>query len=358
MTAKEKWLSDDLFLLFRSGAAVVWDYKNHKQFEITDAEFVRLKEFSAGEILTNSLQDQLFDKAGLLSDLTSTENGWGWDVLSKIFHVGTSHPNPPTADDPTKHIEYAKGYLDFCKSIEGDIPNLVNTKGTTRTLLPAPDYSVIKDSNLWESLLARRTCRDFFDTPVSLNDFSLLLKGTLGTIEAPDYDAPLGVQRFGFRRTSPSAGGLQATEGYVWVRNVTGIDPGIYYYASGSHYLELVAELPSEPISTYLCGQHWANNLGFSLFFTANFDRLWWKYPHSRAYRPMLMDIGHLSQTFNLLATALGLQTWLTGYFHDREINELLKLQQPNEQTLFLVGAGHGSGSSYDPVVRKILDEN
>lgn len=72
----------------------------------------------------------------------------------------------------------------------------------------------------------------------------------------------------------------------------------------------------------------------------------------------MLMDVGHLSQTFQLLATALGLQTWLTGYFHDKEINSLLKLIVPNEQVIFVVGAGHGSGSAYDRTVRGVLDEN
>lgn len=70
----------------------------------------------------------------------------------------------------------------------------------------------------------------------------------------------------------------------------------------------------------------------------------------------MLLDVGHLSQTANLLITALGLHPWLTGYFHDKEINELLEVNLPSEQVIFLVGAGNGTGSSYTTEVRELLD--
>lgn len=70
----------------------------------------------------------------------------------------------------------------------------------------------------------------------------------------------------------------------------------------------------------------------------------------------MLLDVGHLSQTANLLITALGLQPWLTGYFHDKEINELLALNTSTEHIIFLVGAGHGSGSSYTKETRSLIE--
>lgn len=114
--------------------------------------------------------------------------------------------------------------------------------------------------------MARHTCRDFFDTSVSILSLATILYGTLADKKETDYDAPTGAQKFGFRRTSPSAGGLQATEGYVWVRNVEDLAPGIYHYISEQHTLEKVRDLPPEVISTYLCGQHWANNLAFAIF--------------------------------------------------------------------------------------------
>ena len=354
-SADIRWLSSEVFVIFKKGSAYLWDYRNHAQYEISSSEFTRLTKFSAGEKIKDNPDDNSIASHGLLLAKEPLDD-WGWDVLSRIFHIGTSHPNPPTPDNPGMYIEYAKSYLEFCESIHKDEPTMSLIKGGQKTLLPPPNIHTIQNTSLWTALLTRRTCRDFFDTPVSLSALSTVLYGTLAYKKDADYDVPTGVETFGFKRTSPSAGGLQATEGYVWVKNVSDLIPGIYHYISEQHALEKVSELPSEPISTYLCGQHWANNLGFAILFTSRFDKLWWKYPHSRAYRPMLIDVGHLSQTANLLITALGLHPWLTGYFHDKEINELLKLNTTCEHVIFLVGAGDGSGSSYTKEVRQLID--
>lgn len=352
----KKWLSDDIFIFFKDETPYLWDYAKHRQFEITNTEFHRLTEFAQGAVLTDSLEDVSIKSAGILMD-SPPQITWGWDILSKIFHVGTSHPNAPTPADPSKHEEYARDYLKFCQSIAVTAPEIQVKKGGDKTVLPPPEFSVIQKVSLWDTLLSRRTCREFYDVGIPLEALSTLLAGTFGAVDRDDYDAPLGVQRFGYKRTSPAAGGLQATDGYVWIRKVDGIDPGIYHYHSSEHYLEKITELPSEPLSTYLCNQHWCDEMAFSVFLVAKMDVLWWKYPHSRAYRPMLIDTGHLSQTFNLLATALSLQSWVTGYFHDREINALLNLNAPQEQVMFLVGAGRGSGSAYDRILRSLIDE-
>ncbi|MGY2400028.1 SagB family peptide dehydrogenase [Pseudomonas sp. SDO5271_S396] len=321
-------------MIFKDGTMYLWDYKNHTQHEISIQEVERLTTFSMGSCVQNTQLDKSICESGVLLDAKPVDD-WGWDVLSNIFHVGTSHPNPPTPDDPKMYIEYAKSYLAFCESIHKDEPNMSSIRGGRKTLLPKPIISEMEKPSLWKTLFARHTCREFHDTSVPLLIFSTILFGTLSYKKEPDYDAPTGAQAFGFKRTSPSAGGLQATEGYIWVSNVEGLASGLYHYISEEHTLERIEDLPEEPISYYLCGQHWANNLGFAIFFTSRLEKLWWKYPHSRAYRPMLMDVGHLSQTANLLITALGLQPWLTGYFHDKEINELLKLNTPSEQTIF-----------------------
>lgn len=351
----KKWLSSEVFLILKEGSAYLWDYKNHTQYEISTDEFKRLLTFSAGDCVTDTAEDRSILRSGVLLDAKPIDD-WGWDVLSKIFHVGTCHPNPPSPDNPEMYIEYAKSYLEFCKSLHKDEPVISSIRGGQQTLLPSPDIKSIQSASLWGTLLARRTCREFHDIPSSLLALATILYGTLADKKETDYDAPVGAQKFGFRRTSPSAGGLQATEGYIWVRNVENLAPGLYHYISEQHILEYVRDLPPEPISSYLCGQHWANNLSFSILFTSRFDKLWWKYPHSRAYRPMLIDVGHLSQTANLLITAQGLQPWLTGYFHDKEINELLALGVPAENFIFLVGAGHGSGSSYTKETRSLLE--
>ncbi|AZC24844.1 SagB/ThcOx family dehydrogenase [Pseudomonas sessilinigenes] len=354
----KKWLSSDIFIFFKQGKPYLWDFRNHRQFEISTEDFSRLSEFAEGSKIKQDKVDQAITEAGILTDGPSNEEEWGWDFLARIYHIGTSHPNAPSPYEPSQHIEYAKSYLDFCQSIHASSPQVLIKKGGTKNLLPTPNYQELINASLWHTLVKRQTCRDFYDETISIESLSTILGGTLGAVDRGHYDSPVGVQRFGYRRTSPSAGGLQATEGYVWVRKVKDITPGIYHYVNDEHYLEEISPLPIDPLSTLLCNQHWCDDLAFAIFFVAKFDVMWWKYPHSRAYRPMLMDIGHLSQTFQLLATALGLQTWLTGYFHDKEINNLLKLTEPKEQVIFVVGAGHGSGSGYDRTVRRLLDEN
>jgi SagB-type dehydrogenase family enzyme len=74
----------------------------------------------------------------------------------------------------------------------------------------------------------------------------------------------------------------------------------------------------------------------------ARFDKIWWKYPHSRSYRLALLDVGHLSQTFHLACAAHSLKSWLTGVFYDDELARRLQLDGTREAVLLTVGAGHG----------------
>ena len=56
------------------------------------------------------------------------------------------------------------------------------------------------------------------------------------------------------------------------------------------------------------------------------FARTMWRYGHSRAYRTVLIDTGHLGQTFCLVATALGLAPFTTMAFSEAKLEELLGL--------------------------------
>lgn len=49
--------------------------------------------------------------------------------------------------------------------------------------------------------------------------------------------------------------------------------------------------------------------IAFGIYITARLNKYWWKYGHSITYRIMLLDIGHVSQTFSLAATALNFNT-------------------------------------------------
>jgi SagB-type dehydrogenase family enzyme len=139
---------------------------------------------------------------------------------------------------------------------------------------------------------------------------------------------------------------MQPSEPYLVALNVAGLKQGVYHYRSIRHELSYIAQAPdAERICRILCNQTVAKDLAYGVFVTSRFDKLWWKYPHSRAYRVALMDVGCLVQTFQLVSTALGIQSWPTGYFIDSDANTLLGVDGINESALFFLGAGYGAGS-------------
>lgn len=198
-----------------------------------------------------------------------------------------------------------------------------------------------------KTLLQRKTCRSFLDHHVSLSDISTLLYLSLGYLKERDSEiSELTPGWLRARRSSPSGGGLNASEGYLYAYNIQGLEPGIYYYHPQTHALKLLNRT-KEPLGSFLQGQHFANTLPFGVFITSRLNKIWWKYPHSQAYRVALLEIGHISQTLQLCATSLGLGTWLTAALSESKIEKLLNLKGLSEQVFLFVGAGHSNGEAF-----------
>lgn len=100
------------------------------------------------------------------------------------------------------------------------------------------------------------------------------------------------------------------------VRAVDGLAPGVYHYAAGEHALSCLDTTPvaGETLQAWCGGQPHAAAAACLLLYTAVPQRTVWKYASSRAYRALLLDLGRLSQTVYLVATALG----LGAFFHRR----------------------------------------
>jgi SagB-type dehydrogenase family enzyme len=226
--------------------------------------------------------------------------------------------------------------------------------------LPAPDTSELRNISLWDALLSRKTSRSFTGEAVSLDSVSNILHATFGAVhgkERNDLEA-YGAKSYGYRRTSPSGGCLQTAEPYMVNLTVDALPKGVYHYHSLDHKLtRLDSTLTAADLGPLLAGQHFAGGLAFAVFIVARFDKMWWKYPHSRAYRVALMDIGHLSQTFHLACTGYALKSWLTAAFYDEEISKRLKLNPNREAPLLMVGAGAGDGSPISPEIADFLNQ-
>ena len=77
---------------------------------------------------------------------------------------------------------------------------------------------------------------------------------------------------------------------------------------------------------------------------TAVFARTMWKYGRARAYRVVLLETGHLGQTFCLTATRLGLAPFTTAALKDSLIEKDLGIDGISESVVYVTGVGVPAG--------------
>jgi SagB-type dehydrogenase family enzyme len=188
-----------------------------------------------------------------------------------------------------------------------------------------------------EVLLARRTWREFAAGPISLDDLSTLLRLTGGvqrweqTVEGPAV-----------LKTSPSGGATHPSELYVFALDVAGLKRGLYHYRADTNALEVIRYGGRRAdVEKYLPTQWWYRHAAALVFFSAIFSRSQWRYNYARAYRALLVEAGHMCQTFCLTATALRLAPFSVMALADSAIERDLGLDGRTESVLYCAGVGH-----------------
>ena len=348
-----------LFILPRTPGFIVWNYKDHLQHELDLDYSCRLAKLINNPNLFN--QDNIIDtqllNAGIITASKIDSPEWGWDELSKIYHIGTQ--NIPCEQPPQNIQEWSRQYLSHCNEVLAKpAPATERPAQDTQPRIALPASRVLTDDSLGHALRERKTCRSYTGEAITLNDVATLLYLSFGYLHERDNDRDDSIANgLDARRSSPSGGGLNACEGFVLAQNVSGLQPGVYAYHPAEHALSLINPLPESALGLLLGGQHFINNLPLGLFITARFDKLWWKYEHSRAYRMAFVEAGHLSQSFQLVATALGFGTWLTGAFSDDQVETLLSITGSAEQPLFFVGCGASDGQAMCQEMQDLLQQ-
>jgi putative peptide maturation dehydrogenase len=216
-------------------------------------------------------------------------------------------------------------------------PEYRRTENSTLTSLANPKKTLFNDL-----LAKRKTCRNFDPEKfISAEDLATMLHrvwGAIGTLEL----APGAVA---VKKNSPAGGGLHATEAYVLVQRAEGLEPGIYHYLSMQHALEPMHAYNQTEMRElmYRCaaGQEWFQDAPVMVVMAARFDRLFWKYRrHTKAWRVVHLDVGHLSQTMYLSAADLSLGAFVTAAINDHVIEKALGLQTLKEGAIAIVGFG------------------
>jgi len=127
----------------------------------------------------------------------------------------------------------------------------------------------------------------------------------------------------------------------VLAPRVRGVPPGLYHYSPRTGRLHLIRRgATSALVEAYLGGQTWFADAGAVVLMTAVMPRVWWRYPHARSYRAVLLEAGHFCQTFCLAATWLGLAPFSTMALDDARIERDLGIDGVSEILLYAAGVG------------------
>jgi putative peptide maturation dehydrogenase len=205
------------------------------------------------------------------------------------------------------------------------------------------DLPLIKrEGDLYRTLTDRKTTRAFDPgTPMTIDELSVILYYVYG---CHGY-APIFEDIIRLKKTSPSGGGLHPTEVYPLIINVAGLDPGIYHYNVKNHRLDLIVGVGEdearELANESTAGQSYARWAHALFIMTARFYRHSWKYRrHSRSYSVLAMDVAHLSQSFYLVCTDLGLGAFVTAAINAVNIEQRLGLDGVTEGAVAVCGCG------------------
>lgn len=272
-----------------------------------------------------------------------------WPPCAALFHLLNHHAEGGIAA-PGKIIDTARGVEDaelraarFIK-LHGMAPPAVATRRDAIRVEPLP--WPVDDTPLTKILRQRRTCR-FFEEGKNLasKQISHILRWVFGPVAMRKFlDGQLEL----LAKTSPSGGALHPLEAYPIIFSCEGLGPGLYHYHAGSHALELLKEADEEWMRR-LCiyfaqGQQFVGTCAAVVVLVARFDRNFWKYrERENSYAVVLQDAGHLSQTFQLVATELGLGTFYTAAINSEAISSFLELPYPAEAPIGILGLGEKS---------------
>ncbi|KKC04167.1 SagB family peptide dehydrogenase [Mycobacterium nebraskense] len=182
--------------------------------------------------------------------------------------------------------------------------------------LPVPDLTAKRsqDPSLTAVMEDRVSTRAFDDGhPISVEQLAELLYRTARTRSTQ----PVGEGEELLSRPYPSGGGLYELELYPVVRNVAGLEPGMYHYDSFDHVLRPVAAADAravsqllKPASATLAGGAEPQVL---VVMAARSGRIMWTYEQI-SYAAILKNVGVLMQTIYLAATAMGLGACAQGF--------------------------------------------
>jgi SagB-type dehydrogenase family enzyme len=201
--------------------------------------------------------------------------------------------------------------------------------------LPKIDLPIPKrESDLFETILQRKSRKIMSSQPISLEEVACLLKYSCGNLNLVQSGRIM-------HRAQPSGGERYPIEVYPLV--LTGdndLKPGLYHYNVKLHALDVLWEkkFSAAELDTYFTFD-WVKRSSCVFIMTAVFHRNQIKYGE-RGYRYILIESGHIGQNMCLVSEAIKLKCRPLGGTRDLEIESLLEIDGIGESVVYAMAVG------------------
>jgi len=338
--------------LFWSGGRLVWDDPVRRSQHALTAEsevllrwFARWRELeSARELGERSLAvaRRLLEAGVLVEEGSAAHAAEGrlherwrvWGASARQFHLAARTPAGQRWLSPADDAAEMRAREDTAP------PPPVATSLPDQPLVPLP--GTVADGwarpRMLDALQARRSTRRFAAEPLGLEELATVVQLAAGIA---DRLAEGG----GVLKTSPAAGAWHPVEVYVEARRVEGLAPGVYHYAPTRGGLEDLGRAPlGEAAGAALGNQPWLADAPALLVYTGVLERAQWRYRSARAYRDVLIGLGHVSQTVLLTASAMGLGAVFATAVCDEDLERHLGCDPVDEVVLGVTALGRPAG--------------
>ncbi|MFX1567411.1 MAG: SagB/ThcOx family dehydrogenase [Promethearchaeota archaeon] len=201
-------------------------------------------------------------------------------------------------------------------------------------LIPHDDLKV-DDISLFQAINNRESRRKYLDAKLTLEEISFLLWATQGVKE---------LVRGGMltKRTVPSGGAMHPYETYLLVKNIEGLEPGLYRYLAIEHKLLIeITNNPnlSEKIVDVCHGQAFIGTAAVVFIWAVRPYRLEYRYGED-SLKDILMGVGHICQNLYLACEAISAGTCAIVAYNQDKLDKFIGVDGENEIALYLAPVG------------------
>lgn len=214
------------------------------------------------------------------------------------------------------------------QTLEKPAPQKVAAAKGPFLTLPAFDAVKNRSQSAATCMEKRRSKRKYTDEALALDELAYLAWAANGVREIRK-DVPF--------RTYPSGGNTQALDLYIYINNVTGLEPGLYRY------------LPLEPGLEQLPGGETQQGLfnESANTFNAQAVFIWAAVPYRAEYRystvahkMIAMEAGHACQNLYLAAESIDMGCVAIAAFSQANADALLGIDGEEQFVIYMAAAG------------------